>query len=68
MKHQPIKLPEIIDLDKFNRDAEMVKATIRLLQFLNFITLKIFEDIFLVQLDILMNSWNNQIKSGHYSK
>lgn len=68
MEKQPIKLPDIIDLDKFNRDAEMVKATIRLLQFLNFITFKIFEERLLVQLDILMDSWRNQIKSGYYSK
>lgn len=60
-------LPHITNLDKFNRDAEMVKATIRLLQFLNFVTFKIFEERFLVQLDILMDSWNNQIKSGYYS-
>jgi len=66
MKQQPIKYCDILNFDRFNRDAERVKAAIRLLQFLNFITFGIFEDRLLYQLDIIMNAWNKSIQEKKY--
>lgn len=66
MENKVIKREEVINVEKFNRDAEKLKATIRFLEFLNKITFKLFEKRLLVQLDIIMENWNDRIKKGEY--
>lgn len=66
MKQKPIKYCDELNFERFNRDAEKVKVAILLLQFLNFITFKIFQDRLLYQLDIIMNAWNKSIQEKEY--
>lgn len=66
MKNQPIKYCDILNFERFNRDAEKLKATIKMLAFINTITFGFFEERLLVQVDILMNTWNKSIEEKEY--
>ena len=66
MSKDQIKLCDFMNFERFNRDAELVKATIKILSFINDITFKLFEKRLEYQVDLIYNAWMKDIENEEY--